>query len=54
MLKDIKTPKELYEYCVENNAEDYKIKIFPQEKIEKPKGKGIWVVPERKEVLIII
>lgn len=54
MLINIKTPKELYEYCAKNNAEDWNIKILTQEKVEKPNGKGVWIVAERKEVLIII
>ncbi len=54
MIRQINTPKELYEYCKEFNAEDWKIIIREHHKMEKPKLEGIYIVTKKKEVLIII
>lgn len=51
-MPEINTPEELYEYCKENGAENWKIVILRE--IQTDKEKGIWLVTDRKEVLIVI
>lgn len=51
-MQEINTVKELYDYCVANYAENYKIVIEEQRNVNK--AVGLWLITERKEVLIVI
>lgn len=51
-MSEVKTIKELYEYCVANNAEDYEIVIEERRNVNK--DVGVWIVTKRQEVLIVI
>lgn len=51
-MRDINTPKELYEYCLEKGAENWKIKIRERRTVNV--NIGIWLVTSTKEVLIVI
>ena len=51
-MPEINTPAELYEYCKENGAENWEIVILRAESVDKEKG--LWLVTERKQVLIVI
>ena len=53
MIKEVNTPKELYEYCKEFGAENWKIVIRESHKMEKPKAKGLYIVTDDKKVLIV-
>ena len=54
MIRQINTPKELYEYCKEFNAEDWKIIIREHHKMEIPNLEGVYIVTDKKVVLIVI
>ena len=54
MIRQINTPKELYEYCKEFNAEDWEIIIRERHKMEHPILKGVYIVTGEKKVLIVI
>ena len=51
-MSEVNTPKELYEYCNANGAENWRIIILKENEVDKPKG--IWLVTERQEVLIVV
>lgn len=51
-MREINTVKELYDYCVTNHAEDYRIFIEEQRNVDK--AVGLWLITKRKEVLIVI
>lgn len=51
-MNEIKTCKELYKYCKDYKAEDWPIRILPRNRVDK--ATGVWIVTERKEILIVI
>ena len=51
-MQEINTVKELYDYCMTNHAEDYRIVIEERRNVDK--AVGLWLVTERKEGLIVI
>jgi len=51
-MQEINTVKELYDYCMANHAEGYRIVIEEQRNVNK--AVGLWLVTERREVLIVI